>query len=166
LASVLREAVARAQVFLLEPAQEQPAAGGPSCSQTEVVVMGLSADCGATTVARGLALSLPAASVWDAGPSDAEPARDAAHRMDAVVLVAGPNSEPALAEVAARMLRENFRRVILVANRVTDASRWKGRPDLCVPESWFGAALVGRGRRSPGTFGAALAQLAAIVEEG
>jgi hypothetical protein len=92
-------------------------------------------------------------------------ARGVAQRANAVVLVAGMGSEPALAEVAARMLGEDFGRVVLVANRVTDASRWSGRPDLCVPESRLGAALLGRGRRPAGAFGAALARLGDLVEE-
>jgi hypothetical protein len=189
-ATLIREAVTRVHDFLLEPAPPPPS--NPRRSQpTEVVVLGLSAGCGVTTLARGVALALdvpgerPAqvlalghdsvgevvplaggssALVWDVASCAAAAARGMAVRADAVVLVAGKGSEPALAEVAVDMLREDLGRLILVANRVTDDLRWRGRADICVPESWLGAALIGRGRRPPGAFGAALAGLAAIVQ--
>jgi hypothetical protein len=188
--TLIREAVARAHDFLLEPSPAEPAQRR-GARPTEVAVLGLSAGSGVTTLARGLALMLevpdkrPArvlslgegsghevvqlaggasALVWDVASSAATAARSVAPRADAVVLVAGKRSEPALAEVTADMLREDFGRVVLVANRVTDPSRWNGRPDLCVPESWLGAALLGRGRRPPGALGAAFARLAAIVQ--
>jgi hypothetical protein len=155
-------------------------------------VLGLSTGCGATTVARGLALALEApggrpslllapgdaagngttaatgaaALVWDAGSGDVALARGIAHRADAVVLVAGKTSEPALAEITADVLRQEFERIVLIANRVTDPSRWNRRADVCIPDSWLGAALLGRGRRPPGAPGAALDRLAAIVQDG
>ena len=163
--SLLREACARANDFFLEPV---PAAAGNrnGLSQTEVAVLGLSAGCGVTTLARGLALSRsPAALVRDIAAGEAESARAAAHRADAVVLVAGPGSEPSLAELVAQMICHDLGRIVLVANRVTDPSRWNGRADLLVPESRLGAALVSRGRRPVGAFAAALAKLGEIVEE-
>jgi hypothetical protein len=190
--SLFREAAIRARDFVLEPAPAaRPVPALRLRSRTEVVVLGLSTGCGTTTVARGLALALRApgghpslllapgdaagngtaaagvaALVWDAGSSDVTLARGIAHHSDAVVLVAGKTSEPALAEITADVLREDFDRVVLVANRVTDHSRWNSRADLCIPGSWFGAALLGRGRRPPGAFGAALARLATIVRDG
>src|SRR5687767_3351187 len=98
MASLLREAAARAHDFLLEAAPPVPVERRHSHSGPEVVVFGLSAGCGATTLARGLALALQApgrppprvleigdatggegvpaapdtlALVWDAGSGDA-----------------------------------------------------------------------------------------------
>jgi hypothetical protein len=62
------------------------------------------------------------------------------------------------------MLREHFPRLLLVANRVTDIPRWHDRADICIPQSWLGAALVRRGSRPVGAFGAALRQLAELVK--
>jgi hypothetical protein len=191
--SLFTQAAVRVRDFVLEPGlatKVVPARG--SRSRTEVVVLGLSTGCGTTTVARGLALALQAPGgnpslllaprdvagngtarraedaglVWDAGSSDVALARGVAHHSDAVVLVAGKASEPALAEITADVLREEFERVVLVANRVTDPSRWNCRADLCILDSWFGATLLRRGRRPPGALGAALARLAAIVRDG
>jgi hypothetical protein len=155
----------------------------------QVVVLGLSTGCGVTTVARGLALALRApgcppppllspeddagdaevaakTAIWDAGASDAPLVRGVARCADALVLVAGKSTEPALAEIAADVLRDHAARVVLVANRVTDPSRWSGRCDVSVPESWLGAALLRRGRRPPGALGAALVRLASTVGGG
>jgi hypothetical protein len=191
--SLFTEAAVRVRDFVLEPApatRVSPVSG--SWPRIEVAVLGLSTGCGATTVARGLALALrapggnpplllapedaagngtargagDAALVWDAGSSDVALARGVAHHSDAVVLVAGKTSEPALAEITADVLREEFERVVLVANRVTDPSRWNCRTDLCIPDSWVGATLVSRGHRPVGALGAALARLAAIVRDG
>jgi hypothetical protein len=190
MASFLREAFARAADFVLDPVPAKSVETDRTGSRTEVVVLGLSPGCGTTTVARGLALALQvpgespslqlvpadfgsdAASgesgssiVWDAGGNRAALPPVVAHRADALVLVAGKSSEPALAEITADMLREDFARVVLVANRVTDPARWANRPAVCVPESWFGAALLRRGRRPPGALGEALVQLAIVLRE-
>jgi hypothetical protein len=101
--------------------------------------------------------------VWDAGASDAPLVRGVARCSDALVLIAGKSTEPALAEIAADVLRDDAARVVLVANRVTDPSRWNGRCDVSVPESWLGATLLRRGRQPPGALGDALVQLAAAV---
>jgi hypothetical protein len=111
-------------------------------------------------VAWGIALWLGTQNVHD---SDLHRARDLAQRLDALVLVVGPDTEPSLAEVAAQMLREDFSRLLLVANGVTDPSRWGDRMDICIPQSRLGAALVSRGRHPIGAFGAALRQLAELV---
>jgi hypothetical protein len=169
------------------PRGEQPRPG-----PVEAIVLGLCAGCGASTVARGLVLMLasrqlrpghllvverggaqpappgpgsgPAAVVWDVAPSEVERVTAAALTADAVLLVAPGSGEPALAELVARALRERFGSVSLVANRVGDRARWSGRAAACVPQSRLGAALAARGRRPPGAFGAALAELAALVE--
>jgi hypothetical protein len=151
-------------------------------------VLGLSAGCGVTTVARGLALALrppggasplllspedstgevefaSGSVVWDAGASDAPLVRGVVRSSDALVLVAGKVTEPAMAEIAANVLRDEAARLVLVANRVTDPSRWNGRCDVSVSESWLGAALVRRGRWPPGALGSALVRLAVAVRE-
>jgi hypothetical protein len=189
-ARLFREAAARARDFLIEPVEGRLRETRACRSRIEVAVLGLSAGCGVTTVARGLALALrapggppslllspedgtgsepevaPGTLVWDAGASDAPLVRGVARCSDALVLVAGKRTEPALAEIAADILREDAARVVLVANRVTDPSRWSGRCDVSVPESRLGAALLRRGRRPPGAFGAALIRLAATVRDG
>lgn len=159
----------------------------------EAVVLGLCAGCGTSTLARGLVpmLAVPggrpsrllvverggepppppelpvgAAVVWDVAPSEVERVAGAAQGADAVLLVAPGSGEPALAELVARALCERFGSVSLVANRVSDRGRWSGRAAVCVPESRLGAALAARGRRPAGAFGAALVELAALVEGG
>jgi hypothetical protein len=190
MAPLFREAAARARDFLIEPAAAEPPES-PNRSRVEVAVLGLSTGCGVTTVARGLALALqapggppslllspeeatgvaevasdPAALVWDSGASEAPLVRGVVRSTDALVLIAGKGTEPALAEIAADVFREDSPRVVVVANRVTDPSRWSGRCDVAVPESWFGAALLRRGHRAPGALGAALVRLAATVRGG
>jgi hypothetical protein len=181
---LLRDGAARVREFLIEPAAALPEPR--SRSRIEVAVLGLSTGCGVTTVARGLAFALRTLNgacplllsledgtgdvelaagtvVWDAGASDAPLVRGVARSSHALVLVAGKSTEPAMAEIAANVLRDDAARVVLVANRVTDPSRWNGRCDVSVPESWLGAALIRRGRRPPGALGAALVRLAEVV---
>jgi hypothetical protein len=55
--------------------------------------------------------------------------------------------------------------VILVANRVGDDEAWSGRCALAVPDSRLAALLLARGRTPGGPFGAAMARVAAVVEE-
>lgn len=207
------------------PAPERPLAAElpPTLSSVEVVVLGLSAGCGVSTVARGIAGALavasrrpahlvalaaagsaprplpraalaggslweipvtlsdpeevaeygamvrrlagPAAVVWDVPSSEAARAALAITAADAVLAVAAGDGEPALAELVAGMLSERFGRVPVVANRAGDAARWSGRAAASIPSSRIGAMLASRGRRPGGAFGAALADLAALVEE-
>jgi hypothetical protein len=190
MASLFREAVARAHDFLLEPVSAVRLRPGRS-GRTEVAVLGLSDGCGASTVARGLALTLkvpggravqvlragedpveddeviasadgPAALVWDIASGGGAAARLIAQRTNAVVLVAAAGSPPPLAELVARALEKELGPVILVANRVTDPSPWSCA-DLCLPESRLGAALTRRGHRPPGALGSALARLTELI---
>jgi hypothetical protein len=199
--SLLAAALERVQGFLLEPVEvrDPRQSGIEAVSRSsadplplgpiEVVVLGMVAGCGVSTLARGLALSLavpgereshvvelattssrpadgPAAIVWDVAWGEVERATEVARAADAVVLVASGSGHPAIAELVASMLGERFGRLVLIANRVSDPARWSGRAAACVPESRLAAALVGRGRRPFGMFGAVLAELAALVERG
>jgi hypothetical protein len=106
----------------------------------------------------------PSALVWDVAAGEAGTVEVVAARADAVVLVAGRECTPALAEIVRSMVRQRYRRVVLAANRITDSSRWNGRCDVCVPESRLGAMLIARGWRPGSAMGGALAKLAALVE--
>ena len=108
----------------------------------------------------------PVAIVWDLEPTELQRAGQIVAESDAVLLVAGDRSEPALAELVSRMLSERFGAVRLVATRVAEPARWEGRAIACVPQSRLGAVLLARGRRPAGELGAVLAALAAVVEEG
>jgi hypothetical protein len=114
-------------------------------------------------VARGA--GRPSALVWDVSPGEAESVEAAAARADAVVLVAGRDCEPSLAVLVSSLVGERYPRVVLVANRVTDRSRWDGRSDVCIPDSRLGAVLIGRGWRPGAALGEGLAQLAALTEK-
>jgi hypothetical protein len=107
----------------------------------------------------------PSALVWDVASGETERATSAAAGADAVVLVAPGTSEPALADLVARMLGERHGRVLLVAARVSDPAPW-GERATCLPDSRLGAALVTRGRRATGELGLAFDGLAAILESG
>jgi len=199
------------------------AAPPPTLSSVQVVVLGLSAGCGVSTVARGIAGALavsrrrpahvialaaagsaprplsraalgggslweipaslsapeevaeygamvrrlagPAAIVWDVPSSEAARATPAITAADVVLAVAAGDGEPALAELVAGMLANRFGHVRVVANRAGDAARWSGRAAVSIPPSRIGAMLASRGRRPGGAFEAALADLAALVEE-
>jgi hypothetical protein len=121
----------------------------------EVSVVGTCAGCGVSTVASGLRLVL--ASTVAERP-------DVVDSATPVVLVTPGSGDPAIAELVASLMKERISRLLLVVNRVRDGEAWKDRADVCLPESRLGAALVGRGRRPPGAFGAALARLGALVE--
>jgi hypothetical protein len=202
--SLLAAALTRAQNFLVEPVQVERGsaevgtgsamAGGAPLRPIAVVVLGMSAGCGVSTVAAGLALmlaapglrrahlvavgamgdeheqsivrfaDLPAAVVWDVPAREAERSDTVARAADSIVLVAPGRGRPAIAALVASLLEERFDRLLLVANRASESDRWSGHAALCLPESRLGAALVGRGHRPPGMFGARLADLAALVE--
>jgi hypothetical protein len=168
--SSLAAAVAALRDFVLEPAPADATERVPpqrngrhgAARPLEIFVAGVSARCGASTVARGLAsfLSAPAspAAVWDVGATD--PTQTARGRAGPVVLVAAGACEPALAELVAARLARRSPSVIVVANRVREPERWRASAAVCLPESRTGAAFAARGRRPPGRFGAALAGLA------
>lgn len=171
----------RAGELLLEPAP--PAVPAPA-APLEVVVTGLAAGAGATTVACGLTDALRRtrpAELSDMEPTGAVAAgpgtavvRDATpadvgrlcHRGRGGVLVAVADGrrEPALAVLVCGVLAERLDHVVLVANRVREPDSWHDSGALCVPESRFGAWLVGRGRGAPGGMGTAFHRLAETVQ--
>ncbi len=96
----------------------------------------------------------------------AEPAQIsvAASLVDAVVVVGGPGTEPALAVVLAESLCRVGPEPVVVLNRGRDADeRWEGRCALRLPDARMGAQLALAGREARGELGRAVAQLADVV---
>ena len=153
--SVLAGAAARrALAFLVEPPSDL---ARPRQDPALVVsVVGISRACGASTVARGLALEMPLARVEEV----ARPVHGAV-----VVAVADGRGEPVLAGIVAEILAAHNARLVLVANRPEDPGEWSQKGALCVPASRLGAMLVARGRRPMGGMRAALRGLARVVGE-
>lgn len=142
----------RALALLVEPAVEPQ----PLTRALDVGVVGLSAGCGATTIARGLALELPADEVADGvapGPAGV------------LVAVAGRSAVPVLAELVTERLASRHARVVLVANRADDPDEWRGTAAIHLPPSRLSVALLARGRRARGPFGSALRDVARAVRE-
>lgn len=96
----------------------------------------------------------------------AEPAEApvAASLVDAVVLVAGPGSEPSLAAVLADSLGRVGPEPAVVLNRDRDADEcWDGRCAVRLPDARMGAQLALAGREARGELGRRVAQLADLV---
>lgn len=92
----------------------------------------------------------------------AEPAQAAvlASLADHVVLVAGPDAEPALAAVVAESLAVVGPPPAIVLNRSGRAAAgWVGGDHIALPESRLAAQLAGAGREPRGPMGEALAEL-------
>jgi len=95
-----------------------------------------------------------------------EPARIsvAASLVDAIVLVGGSATEPALAAVLAESLCRIGPEPLVVLNRDRDADeRWEGRCALRLPDARMGAQLALAGREARGELGRAVARLADLV---
>lgn len=93
-----------------------------------------------------------------------EPVGPAAAAADAVVLVASPSLEPALAAAAAASLGRIGPEPLVTLNRGSGAGeRWEGRAHAELPDSRAGARLAMAGLPSRGALGDALAELAAEV---
>lgn len=122
------------------------------------------ADYGAT-LARLAAGGAPAAVVWDVRADDVARAGRVMESCDAIVCVAAGSAEPALCALVCDMLAERYGRVVLVANRVGDAEAWSGRCAAAVPDARLAAILIARGRSPGGAVGAAMSQIAALLEE-
>jgi hypothetical protein len=118
-----------------------------------------------STLARLAAGSDAAAVVWDVGADDMALATHLLEGCDALVCVTDGSAEPALCTLVCDMLAERYGRVLLVPNRVRDEEAWSGRCAVAVPESRLAAALIVRGRAPGGALAAALARLAAAVED-
>lgn len=96
----------------------------------------------------------------------ADPGRTAvaASLVDAVVIVAPPTAEPALAAVLADSLTKVGPAPVAVLNRDRDGDpRWEGRCALRLPETRIGAQLAGAGREARGDLGRAVARLADLL---
>ncbi|HZO59992.1 MAG TPA: hypothetical protein VFB51_09895 [Solirubrobacterales bacterium] len=151
----MTSAARRALALLVEPPEGGPRAPAAPGPPLDVAVTGLSGGCGASTVAQGLRRELPGARVID-GFAPAS--------VDVLVVVAGRTGLPVLARLVADRLRLRHESVVLVANRPEDPQEWEPLEAVCVPQSRFGVLLLARGRRAPGSFGAALRQVAVRVQ--
>ncbi len=224
-ATLLASALAAAEGWLLHPA-EPASAPAPAAEATPpvVAVFGVSQGCGATTVARALALELAmrsgvataavgsleppsagavglrtraaaqlareieargpfgaravgrlclagggdyaglVASLNTATPividSGAEAAPAAAAVAQAVVLVAQPGVEPALAEVVAASLARIGPQPLIALNRADAAPEWEGRAGAILPDARASARLAQAGRDPGRGLAAAVAALA------
>jgi hypothetical protein len=93
-----------------------------------------------------------------------EPAGRPVALADHVVLVAGPDVEPALAEVVAASLARIGPEPLIAVTRVIEPGAWGGRGALLLPESRVGARLALAGREARGGLGSAIAELADLCE--
>jgi hypothetical protein len=144
-------AARRALALLVEPQRPEAQPAFP----VEVGVTGLSRGCGASTVARALALELPRAKVTDGvapGP----------HGV--LVAVADRTGVPVLAGLVIERLAQRHPHVVLVANRPDDPHEWEGAGAVCLPQSRLAVALLARGHRPWGPFGTAIRHLARAVQ--
>jgi hypothetical protein len=147
-------AARRALALLVEPAERDAPA---TCTRPlDVAVTGLSAGCGVTTIVQGLRRELPGARVID---GFAIPA------ADVLVVVAGSDALPVLAQLVVDRLRQRHPSALLVVNRPGDPQEWERAGALCVPQSRLGVMLLARGRRAVGPFGAALRDVAATLKQ-
>lgn len=219
-------ALAQVEAWLLEPLPERAAPARPleRRSRPLVAVAGVTAGCGASTVARALAARLAAVDPGGAavvagalGAPPFAPAARAASRLrirlgdaggdalaagrlclsrssdiaglvdaarphaplvldigrgcadsaliaDAVVVVAPPQAEPALAVLLAESMPVAGREPLVVVNRARGDGRWAGRSVLLLPESHAGARLAAAGWEARGALGRAICGLAGICD--
>ncbi|HEX6459318.1 MAG TPA: hypothetical protein VF032_10425 [Thermoleophilaceae bacterium] len=80
---------------------------------------------------------------------------------DLTILVVPGDAEPALAELAAKTLRDP----VTVVNRASDSGRWDGRAFAELPHSRSAAWLAAAGWEPRGAFGAAISKIADACEE-
>ena len=110
-----------------------------------------------------LAATYLAPVVIDAGHGT--PAEAALSVADHVLLVASPSVEPALGELVAQSVARAAPEPSVVLNRAQEDMRWDGRADVVLPESRLSARRAGAGWEARGAVGAAVAELAAGLEE-
>jgi hypothetical protein len=99
--------------------------------------------------------------VLDLPPSDAA----AASLAQIAIVNAAGDSEPALAELAARTLAAGGTQTLTVVTSADDQGRWEGRALLALPRSRLGARLASAGWEPRGAFGAAVARIADACEK-
>jgi hypothetical protein len=80
----------------------------------------------------------------------------------AVVVVAPPRAEPALAALLAQSLGGPGCQPLVVVNRAVRSGRWAGRAALGLPDSHTGARLAAAGWEARGALGRAIGELAAL----
>ena len=83
---------------------------------------------------------------------------------DHVLLVACPETEPALAPVAAACLERVVPDPLVVLNGGRDAERWEGRARMKLPSSRVGAQIALAGWERPGELGRAVRELVDLME--
>jgi hypothetical protein len=93
---------------------------------------------------RELAISRPAPLILDV--SHGRPPESACALADAIVLVASPSVEPALADAVAASLTRSAVGPPVVLNRAVDLDAWSGRDVLTIGETRLGARLALAGR--------------------
>jgi hypothetical protein len=87
---------------------------------------------------------------------------DAVMLAGALVVVAPPQAEPALAALLAQSLGGPGYQPLVVVNRAVRPGRWAGRAALGLPDSHAGARLAAAGWEARGALGRAIAELAAL----
>lgn len=91
----------------------------------------------------------------------------AASLVDAVVLIASPSDEPALADVVSQSLGRVGPEPIVVLNRdLGDGDRWREQDLVRLPEARVAARLASAGRETRGAFGRSVEALAEQVTRG
>lgn len=122
-------------------------------------------ECGDRAALAGAVLYLAPLILDVDDPGEAAAAASLADRM---VIVAGPDTEPALAGVVGQSLERVGPRPLVVLNRGEDLddTPWSGRADVVLPESRMGAQLAAAGREPRGELGRAVALLADRLLEG
>jgi hypothetical protein len=111
---------------------------------------------------RGVAAARQVPVVFDV--SHGTPPEAALAHADRALLVASPDVEPALAQVAGGALARDGLPPLLVLNRAVDAEAWGDLPNVSVGEGRLGARLALAGRDPLGAVGSAVSVLADACE--
>jgi hypothetical protein len=96
--------------------------------------------------------------------SHGEPPELALALADRALLVASPDVEPALAQVAGDALAGGGLPPLVVLNRAVDAEHWGDLADVSVAETRLGARIAASGRDAVGGLASAVAALADACE--
>jgi hypothetical protein len=114
-------------------------------------------------IARAQALRREAPLVVDV--SYGSDAGEATSLADAIVLVAGPETEPALAAVVGASLARSGPAPFVVVNRAEDEGPWAEHEALRLAEARLASRIALAGREPPGALGVALRDLADACAE-